>query len=102
MPMSRAWSQAERFARVLHRDLDAVYNTIEMPWTNGQAEGQINRPKTIKRAMYGRAGPELLRAACCRLTKVATTQSEKEPSQMPNDSCYGTVTRSAVRLIWNR
>ncbi|MCA1495012.1 transposase, partial [Ensifer sp. NBAIM29] len=25
-------------------------------------EGQINRLKTIKRAMYGRAGPELLRA----------------------------------------
>ncbi|WP_419248120.1 ISL3 family transposase [Sinorhizobium meliloti] len=51
-----------RFARVLHRDLDAVYNAIELPWSNGQAEGQINRLKTIKRAMYGRAGPELLRA----------------------------------------
>ncbi|AFL50527.1 hypothetical protein ABIE78_003681 [Sinorhizobium fredii] len=52
----------ERFARVLHRDLDAVYNAIELPWGNGQAEGQINRLKTIKRAMYGRAGPQLLRA----------------------------------------
>lgn len=52
----------ERFARVLHRDLDAVYNAIELPWSNGPAEGQINRLKTIKRAMYGRAGPELLRA----------------------------------------
>ncbi|MQW15686.1 ISL3 family transposase [Sinorhizobium meliloti] len=51
-----------RFARVLHRDLDAVYNAIELPWSNGQAEDQINRLKTIKRAMYGRAGPELLRA----------------------------------------
>ncbi|WP_322883392.1 ISL3 family transposase (plasmid) [Sinorhizobium medicae] len=51
-----------RFARVLHRDLDAVCNAIELPWSNGQAEGQINRLKTIKRAMYGRAGPELLRA----------------------------------------
>jgi len=51
-----------RFARVLHRDLDAVHNAIELPWSNGQAEGQINRLKTIKRAMYGRAGPELLRA----------------------------------------
>ncbi|AWM29290.1 transposase [Sinorhizobium fredii] len=49
-------------ARVLHRDLDAVYNAIELPWSNGQAEGQINRLKTIKRAMYGRAGPQLLRA----------------------------------------
>lgn len=51
-----------RFARVLLRDIDAVRNAIELPWSNGQAEGQINRLKTIKRAMYGRAGPELLRA----------------------------------------
>ncbi len=51
-----------RFARVLHRDIEAVCNAIELPWSNGQAEGQINRLKTIKRAMYGRAGSELLRA----------------------------------------
>jgi transposase len=51
-----------RFARVLRRDREAVRNAIELPWSNGQAEGQINRLKTIKRAMYGRAGPELLRA----------------------------------------
>ena len=31
------------------------------PWSNGQTEGQINRLKTLKRAMYGRAGVELLR-----------------------------------------
>lgn len=51
-----------RFARTLHRDIDAVRNAIELPWSNGQAEGQVNRLKTLKRAMYGRAGPELLRA----------------------------------------
>lgn len=51
-----------RFARILHRDLEAVKNAIELPWSNGQAEGQINRLKTLKRAMYGRAGPELMRA----------------------------------------
>ena len=50
-----------RFARVLHRDLDAVKNAVELPWSNGQAEGQINRLKTLKRAMYGRAGHELMR-----------------------------------------
>jgi transposase len=50
------------FARVLRRDIDAVNNAIDLPWSNGQAEGQINRLKTLKRAMYGRAGPELLRA----------------------------------------
>ncbi len=51
-----------RFARTLNRDFDAVKNAVEMPWSNGQAEGQINRLRTLKRAMYGRAGPELLRA----------------------------------------
>lgn len=51
-----------RFARILHRDLDAVQNAIELPWSNGQAEGQINRFKTLKRAMYGRARSELMRA----------------------------------------
>jgi hypothetical protein len=30
----------ERFARVLHRDLDAVYNAIELSWSNGRAEGK--------------------------------------------------------------
>ncbi|BCH26838.1 hypothetical protein MesoLjLb_66230 [Mesorhizobium sp. L-8-3] len=28
-------------------------NAIELPWSNGQGEGQINRLKTLKRAMYG-------------------------------------------------
>ncbi|MGF7055387.1 transposase [Bosea sp. OAE752] len=51
-----------RFARVLRRDIDAVNSAIELPWSNGQAEGQINRLKTLKRAMYGRAGSELLKA----------------------------------------
>jgi hypothetical protein len=40
----------------------ATEPAIDLPWSNGQAEGQINRLKTIKRAMYGRAGQELLRA----------------------------------------
>ena len=51
-----------RFASVLRRDIHAVKNAIELPWSNGQAEGQINRLKMLKRAMYGRAGPELMRA----------------------------------------
>ena len=52
----------QRFARTLCRDINAVRNAIKEPWSNGQTEGQINRLKTLKRAMYGRAGPELLRA----------------------------------------
>lgn len=52
----------QRFARALRHDIEAVRNAVLEPWSNGQTEGQINRLKTLKRAMYGRAGVELLRA----------------------------------------
>src|SRR5712691_5009218 len=51
-----------RFALGLQKDLSAVLAAVETPWSNGQVEGQINRLKTIKRQMYGRAGFPLLRA----------------------------------------
>jgi transposase len=51
-----------RFAKTIRQDLEAVRNAMSEPWSNGQTEGQINRLKTLKRAMYGRAGVELLRA----------------------------------------
>jgi transposase len=44
------------------RDLQAVRNAITEPCSNGQAESQINKLKTLKRSMYGRASLELLRA----------------------------------------
>ena len=52
----------QRFARALRHDIEAVRNAVLEPWSNGQTEGQINRLKTLKRAMYGRAGIDLLRA----------------------------------------
>ena len=50
------------FAANLRRDLSAVQAVLDTPWTTSSAEGQINRIKTIKRSMYGRAGFQLLRA----------------------------------------
>ncbi len=50
------------FAASIRRDLPAVQAALDLPWTTSPAEGQINRIKTIKRAMYGRAGFQLLRA----------------------------------------
>ncbi len=50
------------FAASMRRDLAAVQAAIDLPWTTSPAEGQINRIKTIKRAMCGRAGFDLLRA----------------------------------------
>ncbi len=50
------------FASGLKRDIAAVQAALDTPWTTSPAEGQINRIKTIKRSMYGRAGFDLLRA----------------------------------------
>ena len=52
----------QRFTKTIRQDLEAVRNAMSEPWSNGQTEGQINKLKTLKRAMYGRAGVELLRA----------------------------------------
>jgi transposase len=39
-----------------------VKNSLKESFSNGPVEGHINRLKTLKREMYGRAGFELLRA----------------------------------------
>jgi transposase len=52
----------QKFAAKLSYDIDAVRNAVCEPWSSGQTEGQINRLKMLKRAMYGRAGTALLRA----------------------------------------
>lgn len=49
------------FANGLMQDIKAVENGIKLPWSNGAVEGHVNRIKSIKRQMYGRAGFELLR-----------------------------------------
>jgi transposase len=50
------------FAAGLRADEAAVRAAIETSWSNGPVEGHVNRLKTIKRQMYGRAGMQLLRA----------------------------------------
>jgi transposase len=50
------------FAEGLRSDEAAVRAALTENWSNGPVEGQVNRLKTIKRQMYGRAGFELLRA----------------------------------------
>ncbi len=52
----------QRFVRTLQQDLGAVEGAVTEPWSNGPVEGHINRLKTLRRQMYGRAGVELLRA----------------------------------------
>jgi transposase len=52
--------QLRSFAQRLWADYDAVRAAVTLDWSSGQTEGQINRLKTIKRQMYGRAGLDLL------------------------------------------
>jgi transposase len=52
----------QRFARALRHDIEAVRNAVLERASNGQTERRINRLKTLKRAMYGREGVDLLRA----------------------------------------
>ena len=59
----------QRFAKTIRQNLEAVRNAMSEPWSNGQTEGQINRLKTLNRAMYGRADVELLRARMIRCKK---------------------------------
>jgi transposase len=49
-----------RFAKRLQDDGGAVRAAVTLGWSNGQTEGQINRLKTLKRQMYGRAALDLL------------------------------------------
>ena len=53
--------ELKRFAASLRRDYAAVSAALSLVWSNGQLEGQINRLKGIKKAMYGRGKFDLLR-----------------------------------------
>jgi len=50
----------KRFATGLQQDA-AVRAAFELPYSNGQTEGQVTRLKLLKRQMYGRAKLDLLR-----------------------------------------
>ena len=54
-------SAVETFAAGLEQDGAAVRAALTEPWSSGQAEGQINRLKLLKRQSYGRASFDLLR-----------------------------------------
>lgn len=52
--------QLQSFANRLGNDYAAVQAAVALVWSNGQTEGQVNRLKTLKRQMYGRANFDLL------------------------------------------
>ena len=54
-------AEMKSFVAGIERDYDAVYAALHFPWSQGQTEGFVNKLKTVKRMMYGRAGFALLR-----------------------------------------
>lgn len=64
------WMQAARdsgikemisFVAGIERDYDAVRAGLRLNWSQGPVEGTVNKIKTHKRLMYGRAGFKFLR-----------------------------------------
>lgn len=53
--------EIRHFAHGLRAELPSIEAAIRLPWSNAQAEGQINRLKLVKRQMYGRANFDLLK-----------------------------------------
>lgn len=49
------------FATGIRQDKEAVLNGLSLPYSSGRVEGTVNKIKTVKRQMYGRAAFPLLR-----------------------------------------
>ena len=49
------------FVTGLRADQDAVTNGLSLCWSSSAVESHVNRIKMLKRQMYGRASPDLLR-----------------------------------------
>jgi transposase len=54
-------SELRGFSKGLRKDWAAVTAGLTTPYSSGAVEGHVNRIKMIKRQMYGRAKPDLLR-----------------------------------------
>jgi transposase len=59
--LERGLPELMSFVGGLDRDQEAVLAGLTLKWSNGPTEGQVNRLKTVKRQMYGRATFDLLR-----------------------------------------
>ena len=51
----------QSFVTGLRADQDAVTAGLTLQWSSASVEGHVNRIKMLKRQMYGRANPDLLR-----------------------------------------
>jgi transposase len=67
--------ELQSFAAGLRHDWIAVQAGLTETWSNGPTEGHVNRLKTIKRQMYGRAKFDLLRKRVLYRTQARASAS---------------------------
>jgi Transposase len=74
------------FANGIQRDLAAVTNALSLSYSSGPVKGHVNRIKTIKRQMYGRANFDLLRRPYPRahLTPLEPARSRNSCQSLQN------------------
>ncbi len=60
--------ELDSFVVGIERDYDAVRAGLTFPWSQGPVEGTVNKIKTHKRLLYGRASFTLLRQKLLHLT----------------------------------
>ena len=63
-------TELDAFVSGLKQDMRAVTNAFALDFSNGLAEGFINKIKVIKRIMYGRCSFKLLKQKCLLLDNI--------------------------------
>ena len=56
------WKLLASFVRGLEKDIDAVWNAVSSPLSNGFVEGTNSKLEMLKHTMYGRCSRRLLAA----------------------------------------
>jgi Transposase len=80
---------------------EAVINGLTLPYSSGRVEGTVNKIKTVKRQMYGRAGFTLLRKRVILHPAVtSTTEFAEEP--LPASAINGQVGRDGLVFAEDR
>lgn len=59
-------AEFQSLAASILQNFDAVQAALRLPHSNGLVEGKVNKLKSLKRQMYGRANFELLRKRLLR------------------------------------
>lgn len=75
--------ELKSFVAGIERDYDAVQAGLTLPWSQGPVEGAVNKIKTHKRLMYGRASFTLLRQKM--LHQVNQREGETKRAKVPKN-----------------